>query len=86
MKMRYLWRFMQPFRCRPNRPEANIKRIVDAGEAACGEEAVAKAAASLGYKITPEELKRTAADFEELSESDLEQVSGGTSSPIWKKL
>ncbi len=57
--------------------EANIKRIVDAGEAACGEEAVAKAAASLGYKITPEELKRTATDFEELSESDLKQVSGG---------
>ena len=57
--------------------EADIKRIVDAGEAACNEEAVAKAAASLGYKITPEELKRTAADYKELSESDMEQISGG---------
>ena len=56
---------------------ADIKRIVDAGEAACNEEAVAKAAASLGYEITPEELKRAAADFEELSESDMEQISGG---------
>ena len=57
--------------------EADIKRIVDAGEAACNEEAVAKAAASLGNKITPEELKRTAADYKELSESDMEQISGG---------
>ena len=57
--------------------DAEIKRVVDAGEAACSEEAVAKAAASLGYEITPEELKRTVADFEELSESDMEQISGG---------
>ena len=57
--------------------DAEIKRIVDAGEAACNEEAVAKAAVSLGYKITPEELKRAVADFGELSESDLEQISGG---------
>ena len=56
---------------------AEIKRIADAGEAACEEEAVAKAATSLGYKITPEELKSAAADYEELSESDMEQISGG---------
>lgn len=57
--------------------EAEIKRIVDTGEAACNEEAVAKAAATLGYKIAPEELTRAAADFEELSESDMEQISAG---------
>ena len=57
--------------------DAEIKRIVDAGEAACNEEAVAKAASSLGYKITAEELKLAVADFGELSESDLEQISGG---------
>ena len=57
--------------------DAEIKRIADTGEAACSEEAVAKAAASLGYEITPEELKRAVADFGELSESDLEQISGG---------
>ena len=57
--------------------DAEIKRIVDTGEAAFNEEAVAKAAASLGYEITPEELKRAVADFGELSESDLEQISGG---------
>ena len=56
---------------------ADIKRITDTGEAACDGEAVAKAAASLGYKITPEELKRAVADSGELSESDLEQISGG---------
>ena len=57
--------------------DAEIKRIVDTGEAACNEEAVAKAAASLGYKITPEELKHAVADSGELSESELEQISGG---------
>ena len=57
--------------------DAEIKRIVDAGEAACNEEAVAKAAASLGYKVTPEELKRAVADCEELSDSDMEQISAG---------
>ena len=57
--------------------DAEIKRIVDTGEAACNEEAVAKAAASLGYKIAPEELKCAVADSEELSESDMEQISGG---------
>ena len=57
--------------------DAEIKRIVDTGEAACNEEAVAKAASSLGYKITAEELKLAVADFGELSESDLEQISGG---------
>lgn len=57
--------------------DAEIKRIVDTGEAACNEEAVVKAAASLGYKITPEELKRAVADSGELSKSDLEQISAG---------
>ena len=57
--------------------DAEIKRIVDAGEAACSEEAVAKAASSLGYKIAPEELKCAVADSEELSESDMEQISAG---------
>ena len=38
---------------------------------------MAKAAASLGYEITPEELKRAAADYRELSESDMEKMSGG---------
>ena len=56
---------------------ADIKRIADAGEAASNGEAVAKAAASLGYTIAPEELERTAADVAELSESDMEQVSAG---------
>ena len=57
--------------------DAEIKRIAATGEAAGSEAAVAKAAASLGYKITPEELKRAVADSGELSESDLEQISGG---------
>lgn len=57
--------------------DAEIKRIIDTGEAVCSEEAVAKAAASLGYKIAPEELKCAVADSEELSESDMEQISGG---------
>ena len=56
---------------------AEVKRIVDAGEAASEEEAVVKAATSLGYKITPEELKRAVADYGELSESDMEQISAG---------
>ena len=55
--------------------DAEIKRIADAGEAACNEEAVAKAATTRGYKITPEELKRAVADSKELSESDMEQIS-----------
>ena len=50
--------------------DAEIKRIVDTGEAACNEEAVVKAAASLGYEITPEELKHAVADSGELSESE----------------
>ena len=57
--------------------DAEIKRIVDAGEAACNEEAVAKAASSLGYNITTEELKRAVADSKELSESDMEQIGAG---------
>ena len=59
------------------RLDAEIKRIADAGEAACDGEAVVRAAASLGYTVTVEELERAAADLEKLSDDELDASGGG---------
>ena len=50
--------------------DAEIRRIADAGEAQSDGEAMAKAAAALGYSITPEELERTTADLEKLDDDE----------------
>ena len=57
--------------------EAEIKRITEAGEAENDGETLAKAAAALGYTITPEELERFNADFEKLDDEELDTVAGG---------
>jgi hypothetical protein len=56
--------------------EAEMKRIAEAGEAACDGEAMVKAAAALGYTITLEELERAAADLEPLDDEELEAAGG----------
>lgn len=65
--------------------ELEIKRILEVGEAASDGEAMVKAAAALGYTITPEELERTTADLEELDYDELEEVSGGNAFTRKKK-
>ncbi len=57
--------------------DAEIKRIAGAGEAQCDGEAMVKAAASLGYTITIEELERAAADLEKLDDDELDAAAGG---------
>ena len=64
--------------------DAEIRRIADAGEAQSDGEAMAKAAAALGYSITPEELERTTADLEKLDDDELE-ASGGNAFTREKK-
>ncbi len=64
--------------------DAEIRRIAGAGEAASDGEAMAKAAAALGYTITPEELERTTADLEKLDDDELE-ASGGNAFTRKKK-
>ena len=56
--------------------DAEIKRIADAGEASCDGEAMVKAAAALGYTVTPEELERAAADLEKLDDDELDAAGG----------
>ena len=56
--------------------DAEIKRIAEAGEAESDGEAMAKAAAALGYTVKVEELERTTADLEKLDDDELE-ASGG---------
>ena len=60
------------------KPAPDITRTADAGEA------MAKAAAALGYSITPEELERTTADLEKLDDDELE-ASGGNAFTREKK-
>ena len=57
--------------------EAEIKRVLEAGEAENDGEAMVKAAAALGYTITLEEMERSAADLEQLDADELDAVTGG---------
>ena len=57
--------------------DAEIRRIVEAKEAESDGEAIAKAAAALGYAITAEELERSAAEMEAVDDDELDGVSGG---------
>ena len=56
--------------------EAEARRIAEAGEAENDEEAAVKAAAALGYTISPEELERYSADLEMLDDEELDTVAG----------
>ena len=56
--------------------DAEFKRIAEAKEAKNDGEAMVKAAASLGYTITVEELDRAAADLEKLDDDELEAAGG----------
>ena len=56
--------------------EAEMKRIAEAGEAACDGEAMVKAAAALGYAVTMEELDRSTADLEKLDDDELDAAGG----------
>ena len=56
--------------------DTEIRRIAEAGEAECDGEAMAKAAAALGYTITLEELERAAADLEKLDDDELDAAGG----------
>ena len=62
--------------------DAEIRRIAEAGEAESDGEAMVKAAATLGYTITLEELERTAADLEKLDDDELETAGGKFSGPV----
>ena len=64
--------------------DAEIRRVAEAGEAQSDGEAMAKAAAALGYTITPEELERTTADLEKLDDDELE-ASGGSGGSYWTR-
>ena len=57
--------------------DAEIRRIAEAGEAESDGEAMVKAAAALGYTITPGELERAAADLEKLDDDELDAAGGG---------
>ena len=61
--------------------DAEIKRIAEAGEAQSDGEAIVKAAASLGYDVTLEELERAAADLEKLDDGELEASGGSGNRP-----
>ncbi len=65
--------------------DAEIIRIAEAGEAESDWEAMAKAAAALGYTITIEELERAAADLEKLDDNELEAAGGDTSTSTYDK-
>ena len=57
--------------------EKEIRRVFEAKEATSDGEAIAKAAAELGYTITREEMERAAADLEAVDDDELESVAGG---------
>ena len=44
-------------------------------------EVISGAAKAIGFEITPEEIERSAAEAQELSDGDLEVVTGGTEYP-----
>ncbi|MGN0693047.1 MAG: Nif11-like leader peptide family RiPP precursor [Oscillospiraceae bacterium] len=54
-----------------------ITRIAESGEAKNDGEIMVKAAAELGYSITIEDLERAKAAAEELSDEEIEKISGG---------
>ena len=58
--------------------KAALKRIIENKEATSDGEAMVKAAAEIGFTLTMAELERKAAENQELSDDDLEQVSGGS--------
>ena len=60
--------------------EAALKRISKNKEASSDGEALVKAAAEVGFPLTMADLERKQAENEELSDHDLEMVSGGTTS------
>ena len=60
--------------------EAALKRISKNKEASSDGEALVKAAAEVGFPLTMDALERKQAENEELSDHDLEMVSGGTTS------
>ena len=64
--------------------EEACKKIAESGEAKNDGEIMVKAAAELGYSITIEELERASASAEELSEEELNSVSGGEWALAWE--
>ena len=59
--------------------DAECRHVFEAGEAQSDGEAMVKAAAALGYTITPEELDRSAVDLEKLDDDELDAAGGGDS-------
>ena len=57
-----------------------LVRISKNKEASSDGEALVKAAAEVGFPLTMDDLERKQAENEELSDHDLEMVSGGTTS------
>ena len=57
--------------------DAAVKRIAEAGEATSDGDALVKAAAELGYNLSMGELERLYADSQELSDEELDAISGG---------
>ena len=58
--------------------ETAKKRIAENKEAASDSEMLAKAAAEVGYTLSVAEIDRVLAEAQEISDEDLETVSGGT--------
>ena len=63
--------------------EAALERIVENKEASSDGEVMVKAAAEVGFTLTEAELERAMAQAQELSDEDLEQVSGGSKEGEW---
>ena len=61
-----------------DRFEAALKKIADERLANSDGEAMVKAAAELGFKISIEEMERLFAAMQELDDEELDEVSGGT--------
>ena len=61
------------------RYDSELRRIAEAKEAQSDSEAIAKAAAALGYDITIADVEKIMAGNEELDQEELEAVSGGLS-------
>ena len=60
------------------------KRITENKEASGNSEMLVKAAAEIGFTLTMEELERAFAQNQELSDEELDQVSGGQGGWCWK--
>ena len=57
--------------------EAAQKRIIENKEAESDGEVLVKAAAEVGFTLTPEELERAMAQYQELNDEELGNVAGG---------